>query len=68
MSLIIIAGFYGDLSSIDLRLNNLSRFESAVFQSILEQMAPYNGYPYSFIWLTGSRLSLYYSHVIISIN
>ena len=40
---ISLTGNYGRGSTIDLRLNRLTRFESSVFLPILQQMAPYPG-------------------------
>ena len=37
-------GVYGNQSEIVLDWNNIRRFESGVFKSVLEQMAPFGGY------------------------
>jgi len=50
----LFEGFYDETATIDFRFNSLSRFESSVFQSVLEQMYPFNGYPFSYIWMSQS--------------
>jgi Leucine-rich repeat (LRR) protein len=50
-----IIGVYGNQSEIDLDRNNIRRFESGVFKSVLEQMAPFGGYnspPRSFTYIS----------------
>jgi len=44
----VIAGEgYGNRSWIEMQLNNLTRFESTVFQSVLEKIAPYANPPHT---------------------
>ena len=55
MSLFYTGDSYGgDRTVIDLEFNNLTRFESTVFKSILEQMKPFGGVPNSYILLNFS--------------
>lgn len=56
-------GVYGNQSEIVLDWNNIRRFESGVFKSLLEQMAPFGGYnspPGSFTFI-----SMYQSNKLI---
>ena len=39
--IIQLTGSYGQGTRIDLSINNLTRLESSVFQSIMEQMLPF---------------------------
>ena len=41
---------YGNGSRIDLKFNDLTRFEATVWKSLLEKLAPFGGVPYAFIW------------------
>ena len=41
-------GIFGNHSRIELIFNPFTRFESGVFQPVLEQMAPFGGYEASF--------------------
>ena len=47
---------YSDSSTIALTHNNLTRFESTVFQSVLEKMVPTSPYPGAYIHIYNSKL------------
>ena len=53
-----ISGIYINYSKIFLDKNKLTRFESDVFQSVLEQMAPHPEFPGSFVSIGNSRRNL----------
>jgi hypothetical protein len=48
-------GSYGSGSYIGLYSNSLTRFESTVFQSLLQQLAPYAGTPYTYVDIDSSN-------------
>ena len=49
---------FNDMSAIALTHNNLTRFESVVFQSILEKMVPTSPYPAAYIHIYNSIMCI----------
>ena len=50
---------YGNGTKIDLSINqNLNRFESTVFQSVVEKMTIVGGWPKSYVQLLWSKKSM----------
>ena len=45
---------------IDLAFNNLTRFESSVFQTILESFRWFGGYPKAYVSIDESKLNSFY--------
>ena len=52
---LLISGSYGNKSVISLSYNNLTRFEEYVFQSVLEQIEPFGGWPNTYVPIANSR-------------
>ena len=48
-------GSYGSGSYIGLYSNSLTRFESTVFQTLLQQLAPYAGTPFTYVDIDSSN-------------
>ena len=54
----MVGNGYGEGSKLWLNDNKLTRFESAVFQSVLEKIAPYGGYPISYLYIENSKYTI----------
>ena len=49
---------YRDGSQIFLQYNNMTRFESTVFLSVLQKMAFYDGYPFNYVEIGYSNIQI----------
>lgn len=52
-----IGNGYGNGSIISLDTNSLTRFDSAVFKSVLEKMAPFGGFPIAYVNINNSTIN-----------
>ena len=59
---------YGENTIIHLGYNNLTRFESTIFQAVAEQMASYADQKYTRIHLYGSKQFYIESDITIRLN